>query len=31
MPDGTIKTFLDKESLDKFMNENRDLGYDLQF
>lgn len=31
LPDGSIKTFLDKESLDKFMGDNRDFGYDLQF
>lgn len=31
LPDGTVKTFLDRESLDSFMQESRDLGFDLQF
>ena len=31
MQDGTVKTFLDRESLDKFMEDSRDLGFELQF
>jgi hypothetical protein len=31
LTDGATKTFLDRESLDKFMQESRDLGFDLQF
>ena len=31
LPDGTTKTFIDRESLDAFMQESRDLGFDLQF
>ena len=31
MPDGSVKTFLDKESLDSFMEENRQIGFDVQF
>lgn len=28
---GEVKRFLDRESLDEFMQENRDIGFDLQF
>ncbi len=31
MPDGTIKTLINREELDKFMNENKDLNFDIQF
>jgi hypothetical protein len=31
LPDGTVKTFLDREGLDKFMDENKDINFDLEF
>jgi len=31
MPDGTVKTLLNREELDKFMEENKSLSYDLKF
>ena len=31
LPDGTIKTFLDRDGLDKFMSENKDINFDLEF
>ena len=31
LPDGTIETFLDRDGLDKFMSENKDINFDLEF
>jgi hypothetical protein len=31
LPDGTVKTFLDRDGLDKFMDENKDINFDLEF
>ena len=31
LPDGTIKTLLDKEELDSFMEENKDINFDIEF
>ena len=31
LPDGTIKKFLDREQLDKFVEDNKDINYDFTF
>lgn len=31
LPDGTIKRFLDREQLDKFIDDNKDINYDFTF
>ena len=31
LPDGTLKTFLDRDSLDQFINENKDINFDMEF
>ena len=31
LPDGTIKRFLDREQLDKFIEDNKDINYDFTF
>ena len=31
LPDGTIKTLLDREELDNFMEENKDINFDIEF
>lgn len=31
LADGTVKTFLDRQALDSFMEENKQIGFDVQF